>query len=128
MKNCLSSILDGVIRAVIICALTNVFPQENWLIACAAFLVCLCLPAIAFVPFKLDPDLKTRAFFPISSIAFVIVFVLLLFTDNFIYPAREIYYGEALSMIVIMPAMLVLNCIGRTAAFVLINVKKRSRM
>lgn len=126
MRNCLSSILDGVIRAVIICALTNVFPQENWLLTSAALLVCLCLPAISFVPFKLNSDLKTKVFFPISSIAFVLVFALLLFTDNYIYPAREIYYGEALSMIVIIPAMLLLNCIGRAAALVLIKAKKHT--
>lgn len=56
----------------------------------------------------------------------MLVFVLLLFTDNYIYPAREIYYGEALSMIVIIPAMLLLNCIGRAATFVFIKVEKHT--
>lgn len=126
MKNFLSSILDGVIRAVVISALTNVFPQENWLLASTALLVNLCLPAIAFVPFKLNTEFKTGAYFLISGMTFIFVFIFLLFTDNFICPAREIYYGEALSMIVTIPAMLLLNCIGRAATFVMIKVKKHN--
>lgn len=127
----LPAVLDGTIRAAVICAFIGFayecFFGDNWIVSCIPFLVSLCLPAIAFISSALVPELKTGVYFVISGVAFAAVFVLLLFTDNAIMPAKEIFYGDAFSGALSMLLLVLLNCIGRSAALVLIKTKKASQ-
>lgn len=123
--------LDGAIRAVVICAFIgfaeSCFFGGNWLVSCIPFLVSLCLPAIAFISSALVTEFKTGLYFAISAVAFAAVFMLLLFTYNAIMPAKEIYYGDGLVGALIISALILLNCIGRSVALVLIKTKKSTK-